>query len=414
MQQQWPSRDRPLAIRAINQLGRGLSALGIHRPAIDAASVIRDAKQQTGLEDCGSADFRAGLEQLVASMNSEAALSQIGRVAAKASLVDAMAIRLQLVDYVKKHPAILEEKIERPLFIVGLPRTGTTILHSTVAADPDNRAPLMWEMQRPFPPPTADREKHEPTIVELEKNAVQLDRLAPGFKAIHESHPRLPEECISLMTSAFFQEQFSTVNRLPGYRQWYMNADARPAYEWHKLFLQYLQHHYGVKRWVLKSPLHIPFLTTILEVYPDACVVQTHRDPMKVLGSVCSLICTLRSGFSDAIDPIQVGQEEPAFFAEVLRRGLAQRDAINRPERFYDFQFDDVINRPLDAIGDMYAHFGLELGENARAHMQAFLDNRPRTKHGKHSYTLETFGLTEQGQGAMFRDYSERYVRSVM
>lgn len=414
MSNQWPIPKRPFAINAINGVGKLLSSAGIRRPLINSSSVLAEAQKITGLSDTGGDDYQVGLEKLVYAFNNEAALSQIGRVAAKSTLVDSMVTRLQIIDYVKKHPEIHEQKIERPIFILGLPRTGTTILHSIVAEDPDNRAPLMWEMSAPYPPPTADRAAHEATILEVEKKSSQLDQLSPGFKAIHETNPRLPEECITLMASAFYQEQFSTVNRLPSYRQWYMDADATPAYEWHKLFLQYLQASYGIKRWVLKSPLHLPFLPTILKIYPDACIVQTHREPTKVLGSVSSLICTLRSAFSDNIDTHQIGREESLFFADVLQRGLDQRKAINKPEQFYDFQFDDVINRPVDAVADMYQHFGLELSSKARKKMQLYIDNRPRTKHGKHSYTLDTFGLDAEKDGAMYDEYRDQFVRSVM
>ena len=414
MSHPWPIPQRPFAIRAINGVGKALSSIGITRPVINSDAIIKEAQKRTGLTEAGPLSFQQGLEKLVDSINHEAALTQIGRVAAKNSLVNAMVSRLQIIDYVNKHPEVREEKIEQPIFILGLPRTGTTILHAVVAEDPNNRAPLMWEMSAPYPPPTANRAAHESTIVEQEKQAAQLDLLTPGFKAIHETNPRLAEECISMMASAFFQEQYSTVSHLPSYRQWYMSADATPCYEWHKLFLQYLQHSYGVKRWTLKSPMHLPFLTTILKIYPDACIVQTHREPTKVLGSVSSLICTLRSGFSDNIDAHRTGREEADFFADILARGMAQREGINQPAQFYDFQFDDIINRPIDAVADMYQHFDLNLSDSARKLMQSYLDNRPRTKHGKHSYTLETFGLDESKDGALFTNYRDQLVRSVL
>ncbi len=412
MSNPWPIPEKPLAIKTINRTGKILSFVGLNKPSIDPAGIIKEAQRKTGLSDTGPAGFEEGLERLTWSINHEAHLTQIGRIAAKGSLVNAMVSRLQIVDHIKKNPAIRDEKIEQPIFILGLPRTGTTILHAVVAEDPDSRAPLMWEMSAPYPPPTPDRAAHEATIVEQEKQAAQLDQLSPGFKAIHESNPRLAEECITMMASAFFQEQYSTVNHLPSYREWYMDADAAPCYEWHKLFLQYLQASFGVKRWVLKSPMHLPFLSTIVKMYPDACIIQTHRDPIKVLGSVSSLICTLRSGFSDTIDAHVIGREETDFFAKVLKRGMEQRQQINNPQQFYDFQFDDIIQRPIDAIADMYNYFNLPLSEAARTQMQHYMDNRPRTKHGKHNYTLATFGLDAEKDGALFSDYRDQYVRS--
>jgi hypothetical protein len=160
MSNQWPIPKRPFVINAINGAGKLLSSVGVKRPLINSSSVLAEAQKITGLSDTGGDDYQAGLEKLVYAFNNEAALSQIGRVAAKSTLVDSMVTRLQIIDYVKKHPEIREQKIERPIFILGLPRTGTTILHSIVAEDPDNRAPLMWEMSAPYPQPTADRAAH--------------------------------------------------------------------------------------------------------------------------------------------------------------------------------------------------------------------------------------------------------------
>lgn len=406
------SNKRPLPISVINGVGKVLQRIGINLPSIDQASIIAAAKKQTGLDYLGPDDYKLGLERLINSSNNEAQLTQIGRTAAKASLVDCMSNRMQLFDYAKKHPEIREQKIEQPIFILGLPRTGTTILHATVAADPRNRGLMLWEMQRPFPPPHSDPEKNQPRILELDKNMKQLEMLAPEMKSKHESNPRLAEECLPMMGSAFFQEQFSTVNRMPSYREWYMNADAKPAYEYHKLFLQYLQSISGGRRWVLKSPLHLPFLKTILDVYPDACFVQTHRDPLKVLASVCSLLMTLRGAFSDAIDLDQIREEESTFFSNVVNRGLQARDELNIPNQFYDFQFDDVINKPIETISAMYQHFGFELSEDSASAMKHYLDNRPRSKHGKHHYTLEQYGLSEEQHGPLFAEYRERFVHS--
>ncbi len=414
MSSQWPSPDQPFAVKAINKTGRLLRAFGINSPAINVSAIQNAAKKEAGLSDYGSGDYLTGLEHLVYSLNHEAQLSQIGRAAAKRMLVNALVARMQIADHVNRHPEITEQKIERPIFIMALPRTGTTILHSIIAEDPRHRSPLLWEMQCPYPPCKEENHHNDPRIEELEKTSGKVEMLAPGMNAIHESNPRLAEECLPMLATAFFQEQYSTVYRMPGYREWYMNTDAKPAYEWHKIFLQYLQANYRSRRWALKSPMHLPFLETILDIYPDAQFIQTHREPLKVLGSLSSLSCTLRSAFSDNIDPVKFGQEESIFFADVVQRGIVQRDRINRPEIFYDYQFDDVINRPIDAIADLYEYFGWEFTSEARVKMQHFIDNRPRTKHGKHSYSLEQFGISEAVHSPMFAEYRKRYVRSVL
>ena len=412
-------QKHPFAIRALNFSGRALVQIGLTLPSLNFDDIHKKAQKKTGLTDCGDIDYVAGLKQLIKSTEKEAKLSQIGRIAAKSALIDNLANRMLMVDFVKRNPAVKEEVIAQPMFIMGLPRTGTTILHAIIAEANEHRAPRLWEMQRPFPPPAKNEADNEPRILELEKNAAMLDILAPEMKLKHESNPRLVEECLPWMATSFFQEQFSTVHRLPSYRKWYLNADPKPAYQWHKLFLQYMQfiakkNGQVPQRWILKSPAHLPFVDTILDTYPDALMVQTHRDPLKVLASACSLLSTLRGGFSDAIDPLQIGEEESQFYSTILGRGMTARQGMKNAEQFYDFQFDDVVNRPIDAIADLYGHFKLELNESSRKKMQLFIDNRPRTMHGKHIYTMEEFGLTEEKQGPLFRSYRKKYIQSTL
>ncbi len=412
-------QQRPFAIRALNFSGRMLEKIGVSWPALNIDNIHDEAKRKTGLNDFGEEDYLAGLEHLIEATDAEAKLSQIGRIAAKSAMIENLANRMQMVDFVKNNPAVKEEVITQPMFIMGLPRTGTTILHAIVAEANEHRAPKLWEMQRPFPPPAKNSADNETRILELEKNVAMLEILAPEMKLKHESSPRLVEECLPWMATSFFQEQFSTVHRVPSYRQWYLDADPKPAYQWHKLFLQYMQfvgkkNGQSPRRWILKSPAHLPFINAILDTYPDALMVQTHRDPLKVLASACSLLSTLRGGFSDAIDPIKIGEEESTFYSTILNRGIEARKQLKESKQFYDFQFDDVINRPIDGIADLYEHFHLNLNNESRTNMQSFIDNRPRTLHGKHVYTMEQFGLTEEKQGPMFHDYRQKYVRSTL
>ncbi|MEE3239340.1 MAG: sulfotransferase [Pseudomonadota bacterium] len=412
-------KKHPFAIRALNFTGRALSQLGLKLPTLNIDEIHKKAKQRTGLTDFGDNDYLAGLDKLIKSTESEAKLSQIGKIAAKAALIDNLANRMLMVDFIKRNPAVKEEIISQPMFIMGLPRTGTTILHAIIAEANEHRAPRLWEMQRPFPPPAKNAADNEARILELEKNAAVLDILAPEMKLKHESNPRLVEECLPWMATSFFQEQFSTVYRLPSYRQWYLNADPKPAYQWHKLYLQYMQfiakkNGQTPQRWILKSPAHLPFIEAILSTYPDAVMVQTHRDPLKVLASACSLLSTLRGAFSDAIDPVQIGEEESQFYSTILNRGMAARQAVEIEGQFYDFQFDDVIHRPVDGIADLFQHFNLNLTDESRGKMQSFINSRPRTMHGKHVYTMEQFGLTEEKHGPLFNDYRKKFVQSTL
>lgn len=407
---QYPSANRPVAIKLINRLGRGLFALGVRCPRLDAGGLIDQACRATSLRDFGDDSFRPFLERLIDAYEHEARLSQIGRIAVKASLLDALKLRLQMIEYRKQHPAVAQQQIRRPLFVLGLPRTGTTILYELLAQDPAHRAPMSWEVALPFPPPTAASFDTDARIDVAEKQMAQVEVLAPGFKAIHEIGARLPQECVAIQASHFISDQFGATYFMPQWRAWSLRQDLRSCYQWHRMFLQHLQSGYMRERWVLKTPGHLPYLDVLVETYPDACIVQTHRDPMQVIGSISSLACTLHGAFSDHVDPVETGHAEVNYFAQALQQSLRQRDAMpDQRERFFDIYFEQIIRDPIAAIERMYAHFGFEFSAAARQAMQRYLDNRPREKHGRHTYTLQQFGLSREQHGPLFAPYCQRF-----
>ena len=199
---------------------------------------------------------------------------------------------------------------------------------------------------------------------------------------------------------------------IPSYDEWLREQDGSGAYRWHRMFLQHLQVDYSKPRWVLKTPGHLPFIQTIVDEYPKAAFVQTHRDPMRVVASMSSLACSLRSALSDEVDPAQTAANETTHYARMLKTGMEQRDRIEAqegPGRFFDVQFEDILKRPLEVIEELYGHFGFEWSLDVRNRMHTYLQNRPREKHGKHSYTLEEFGLSREQHGPLFADYCERF-----
>ncbi len=406
----YPSPDQPISIKLINRLGRLLAALHIRQPSLSIDKLLAKASSTTGLSDFGDPSYREGLEVLLESLEKEANLSQMGRIIAKGLVVENLITRLQVVDYRKQRPEICDRPIVKPLIVVGLPRTGTTILFELLAQDPSMRYPLTWEISKPMPPVQPATFDNDPRIDEVDKTLALTDQLAPGFKAIHEVGARLPQECISILAPHFVSEQFPCSFRVPSFRTWNLNNDMQPAYQWHQYFLQHMQADYMKDRWLLKSPAHIGCLDALMAQYPDACIVQTHRDPMDVIGSVSSLACTLRSASSDMVDPVRTGQEEAEHFAELLRRGMSQREALNKESQFFDMQFQDIITDPLSIIRAMYEHFNFDFSQQTADAMQRYLDNRPREKHGKHNYTLEQFGLSKEKHGHLFEQYCEKYI----
>jgi hypothetical protein len=405
-----PRPHRPPPIRAINALGRAAAGVGLRLPSLREEALLAAATRQTGLRDFGPDSFRPGLRQLLAALEGDAALNVMGRVMARGQILACLATRLQLVEHRKRHPEIADERIERPLFVLGLPRTGTTILYGLLAQDPAHRSPASWEVGYPCPPPRAEDCEDDPRIEQMDRQLDQLRRLAPGFDAIHPMAARLPQECVAITAVEFHSIQFSTTYRLPGYEAWLFEQDLRPAYRFHRGFLQHLQSRHAAERWVLKSPAHLPAIDALLAVYPDAMIVQTHRDPLEVLASLSSLQCVLRNAASDAVDPLAIGREQVELWSRMLRRGMQQRDAaVGGAARFFDVHFRELLADPLACVERIYAHFGLELTQAARVRMALFLEDNKRDKHGTHRYTLAPFGIDPERDARAFDVYCERY-----
>ncbi len=409
---QYPSPDQPFPVKAINRLGALARQIGIGSSGLDADKLMSEAVKKTGLSDFGDESFLPGLRILIEALNDEAKLSTIGRMAAKNMVRVRLEHRLQIIDYRRQRPEVAQQQIEGPLFVLGLPRTGTTIFYELLAQDPNHRWPISYEVEEPFPPARAESFLTDPRIPLVDKTMNEIETLVPGFRAIHELGATLPQECIAMTSSQFMSVMWGASFFIPSYDEWLRKQDGGGAYRWHRMFLQHLQVDYHAPRWVLKSPGHLPFIQALVDEYPKAAIVQTHRDPMDVMGSLSSVGCALRSAFSDDVDPAKTAAHEVAHWARLLNAGMEQRDRIEAQggaARFFDVQFEDILKRPLEVIEELYEHFGFEWSPDSRDRMHTYLENRPREKHGKHSYTLEEFGLSREEHGPLFADYCERF-----
>ena len=404
-----PHLNAPQArsIRLANRIGDALARVGFAPPALEAGRLMRHAERRTGLRDWGDDSCTAGLRQLVSALNTEAALSPVGRIAAYLNLLDHLSVRLRLLRYREQHPQVRDQQIGQPLFIVGLPRTGTTILHELIARDPAMRAPASWEVARPLPPPLAEHATDDPRIASIQRLLDLLEWLAPGFQAIHAVGAKLPQECVYLLASACMSEQFGYMFNVPAYRDWLLAQDMTAAYRWHAQFLQHLQMGHN-RRWVLKTPAHLANLKYLMAQYPDAVVVWTHRRPLAAMASFSSLAATLRAGFSDRVDPLAIGQYESRHFAAVVARGMRDRASLDS-ERFFDVSFDAICRDPLAVVEAVYRRFGIALSGEARASMRAYLRQRPRNLYGEHRYSPGAFGLDAEIEAGLFGDYRERF-----
>ena len=285
----------PLTVRAGNRLFGALRPLGFQRHALDKEALLSAAREKTGLEDFGDPGFESGLDRLLAALASEARLTPLGTVIAREEIITPLINRLRVVDHHKRYPQISAAPITAPIFIIGMGRSGTTVLHELLALDPQFRVPQTWEVDHPFPPPQSATYESDPRIAQVQKTLDRSDLVLPSFKQIHRIGATLPQECVRFTTGEFLSLIFWTNYNVPSYSSWLKEeADLRPAYRYHRAYLQLLQWQHPRSPWVLKSPAHLWSLDALLGEYPDARFIQTHRDPLKMVASLSSLVTHLR------------------------------------------------------------------------------------------------------------------------
>lgn len=402
---------RPLPVKVMNVIGRAANALGVEPIKLDTERLIDKAVRKAGSSDFGGDDFREGLRRFLESAHREGELTLLGRLMVQSYTTDNLVNRLRLVDWRKKHPEVENEDIVRPLFIIGLPRTGTTILHSVLEQDPANRSPLAWEIQHPVPPASPKTWDDDPRIATMQKTLEQFFELVPGFEAMHPMSATQPEECVAVFTQCFMSEQLQMQFNVPSYQAWLDDADMRSTYEYHKRFLQHVQSG-GVRgqRWVLKSPAHLHQIETLLAVFPDARIVHTHRDPIKVCASVASLTAMLRGASTDHIDLHEIGRQQLDWWAKLVNVALEQRKQLaDRSDQFFDVKLSETVADPIAVVRRMYTHFGYELSDEVEATMRTFMKDHRRDKHGSHRYTPQDFGIDPARDRARFEEYIEYF-----
>ncbi len=384
-------------------------------PTFEPDAVVAAARAVDGLSDFGDDSYREPLERLLWSLEHEADLNAVGRPVLCQRVVDTLATRLRVQAWLKRHPEIRDEVIREPLVIVGLPRTGTTMLHRTIAADHRMFAPLWYEVR--FPCPALDWDfttEGDRRIRDAQAEMAAMLEANPDLLASHPMDALGPDEEIMLLEQSFYSYNIQCYASVPSFDAWIEAQDHTPGYEYLRLLLQFLQWQkkrvgQQGERWTLKAPHHLHYMDLLFKVFPDARVVQSHRDPVETIPSLASLIAGVMTIYSDSADPVAVGRTWARKFARGIHHTMAVRERIDAG-RFLDLWFSDTVRQPLVEIQKVYDFLGMALTEEARAEMARWQDFNRRELRPSHEYTLEQFGFTEAGLKEQFRAYREAYI----
>lgn len=373
------------------------------------ARLLEQAQSATSLDNFGEDSFREGLEILVNSLDREACLSDMGRMAFDMQIIDLLSTRLQVEHWYAVHPEIDEEEIVAPLIGIGLPRTGSTALACLLGEDPAVRSIRTWESMWPCPPPDAATLATDPRLARAEEAMERRARMFPRMVAMLPSTATSPTEDQTFMGYDFKSQLFQAFVRIPTYVEWLnYSADLVPTYRYVKRVLKLLQWRCPPKRWRLKNPSHSLFIDAVDTVFPDARFVMTHRDVANVLPSVCDLYYELHKVYSDRLDLRAIGSENSDFCELGMRRMIAFRD-IGNEHRFFDIQFGPFQKDPFSILEQLYAFLGEELTDEARARMQRWRESKPVSEQGYERTDMALFGLSVEDLRERFRFYTDRF-----
>jgi hypothetical protein len=371
----------------------------VYKPvAIDNADWIRRAEARAGKPIPTSVDWKPGFEQLMDSLRNEAQLSFVGRISAREQVVSLLE---QLAGFEGAPEA--SGQLARPVFILGLPRTGSTILHNLISQDDNVRCPASWEVMYPGPTNAQKGSERKRTASRLG----WANRLAPDFESIHAIGADLPQECIAIQAQAFESILFHTTYRVPSYQAWLKQRGYSNGYKFQRALMEKLSANEASKRWVLKAPGHLMSLKDLLDEFPDAVIVQTHRHPKAVVGSIASHGNVLRKAFSRRADKNEIATDWMSLWADALDKTLAVRD--QRGANVLDVFYPEVGADPIAVVKQIYAHAGMLLSPSSEAKMRTFLAKNRKGSKGFHCYSLEDFGLTEAQVDNRFSFYINRF-----
>jgi hypothetical protein len=381
-------------------------------PRFAPEALLREAIEKSGLSDFGEPSFREGLDVFCRALENEAQLSDFGRGLLHQKVIELLTNRLGIEEWYRRHPEIEDENIGAPLVIVGLPRTGTTLLQRLLSQDPQFYSMPWWESRYPVPFPGEDLKAPTQRIEQARAEVKVMVEAMPKLMTIHPMDADQADEEVMLMEHSFIAAM-NTYACIPSYMAWLSQTDERPAYAYLERMLKFLQwqkRQRGItaQRWVLKAPHHLLRMHILLEIFPGARVVQTHRDPVDTIPSIASFLDTLWRIYSNDVDPTAAGREWSELMARAFRHTMKVRE--QQPQAFFDVRFLDTVKRPLEVAREIYAWAGFTLAPETEAAMQRWLDDNCRASRAAHEYDSEAFGLDPEQLRKDFAEYRARYV----
>ena len=399
----WSPRPRPEWGTEMNRVAANAGDPA-YAVALDEDSLFEAARSATGLDDFGDDGWRGPFGLLLEGLNTTARLHAVGRLLTRTDIVRSLVNRLEMTDAFARQPALLDAPVDAPIFVTGLARSGTSILHELLAQDPALRAPLTWELLYP----RADAEPGD-RPARADADVTFWNLVTPEYQTMHENRGDAPNECILGTMSAFAADYWSGGHDVPEYARWLARSDMSLSYGFHRRLLQLLQ---GATPdpWVLKAPSHLSSLTGLFAEYPDARVVITHRDPLRVLGSLVDLLVTLRWQRSDHVDYERIVRTNVKAYPYVLGAMIDQRESGAIPaSQIVDVQYQDLVRDPWKTLHGAYDRLGLEFTTAAETRMRAYLAEKPKDRHGVHQYTFADLGVDHDETRAAFARYQQHF-----
>jgi hypothetical protein len=372
--------------------------------ALDEDSLLASAQAATGLNDYGDDGWREPFRVLRDGLDGDARLHAVGRMLTRADLVRSLVNLLTISEAFRANPTFSSRLVAAPIFVTGLARSGTSILHELLAQDPALRAPLTWELL--YPRATGDPGDRPERA---DADVTFWNAVTPEYQTMHENRGDAPNECILGTMSVFASDYWSGGHDVPEYARWLARSDMSLSYRFHRSLLQMLQTD-APRPWVLKAPSHLSSLAALFREYPDARVVITHRDPLRVLGSLVDLLVTLRWQRSDHVDYERVVRTNVKAYPYVLDAMIDLRESGAIPnEQIVDVQYQDLVRDPWKTIAGAYGALGLDFTPAAEQRMQLYLSAKPKDRHGTHEYTFADLGVDYDATRAAFARYQQHF-----